>query len=497
MRLVYKDIAVGAEEDAVFTSAQVAEVANLGTLAQDISSPIIATLEPSAWFLDGTAQILTEDNMATLAFVSANISRADCTFDETPEIDIAFDAQYSSLGLTLRFSERLGDMCSEIEVIWYRAEKEIARGAYFPDALTYFCKNRVEAYDAVKIRLVKTWLPYSRARLEFVGFGITRAFDEKSLGLSSVSALQQIDPTNSTIPANAFDWELLSDDGVEYLFQFKQPIEVYADGLIGVYYIESATRRTATQYKINCADAIGLLETDTFAGGIYTNYDAITLIREICGDIPVYIESGFEGQTVSGYIPAGTKRREALRMVCFALMAIADTSASDGIKLFHLSVNIAEPIEKARTYYGTSISTSAAVTAVKVTAYSYTEGSGDKTIDFNGKKYAYTTTEYVANNPLATASDKTNVKEFKDITLVSDDIAQSIADYLMSWYMYRETHNLSFKLVDEMVGDYVSTVTDYGAAHNGIITRLTLKMSRITKATADIVGAIDGGGGTE
>lgn len=492
MKIVYKDIAVGADKDAEFASTDSSGLANVEVLATDVETPIISVFEGSTLFLDGSTQGLNNENSTQLAFVSANLSNGECGFSQVPEIDIAFDEQYSTLGLTLRFSPQLGDMCSEFEIIWYRAGAEVARQTFYPSALTYFCSNRVEAYDGVKVRLVKTWLPYTRARLEFVGFGITRTFGETELAMSSMSAIQEIDPTNSNMPTNTFDWELISKEAVDYIFQFKQPIELYADGLIGVYYIDTSTRRTATQYKINCVDAIGLLDSDTFEGGIYTNYDAVTLIRGICGDIPVYIDSSIEGKTVSGYIPAGTKRREALKMVCFALMVVADTSVSDGIKIFPIDFSSVESIEQSRTYYGTSISTSAAVTAVKVTSYTYAQGSEGNTVTHNGTKYSYTTKEYTAVNPLATASDKANVKEFKNMTLVSDGIAQSIADYLMAWYSYRDTHNASFKLLDEMVGERVSTTTDYGAPHMGVITKLTLKMSRITKASANIVGAING-----
>jgi len=491
MKVIYKDIAPGAAEDAEFSSASLMTMSQIDRLTEDLEMPLISTLEENGWPLDGSTALLSGANQGGIVVWSTALSDGETVFSTPPEIDIEFDNQYSSLGITLRFSQRIEDICSEVELIWYREGTEIARQTFYPDEASYYCESRVEAYDKVTVRFLKTWLPYKRMRLEFVGFGIMRTYGDSELSEGSLSTIQQIDPTMGSIPANTFDWELRSASHVEYLFQFKQAIEVWGDSFIGVYYVDDSTRHSKTRYSIKCTDAVGVLETDFFEGGVYTNYDAETLIREICGGFIVYWDEALAGRTVSGYIQPGTKRRDALKMVCQALCAVADTAKSDGIKVFPLKKENLRQIGGERTYYGTTIKTAAAVTAVKVIGYTYTEGTpgnNDKYITVGDKTYIYTETEYTARNPLATASDKANIKEYKN-TMIRDSDAQAVADYMLARHMERQSHNVSFILNDEdTLGDYAESTTDFGATHTGFITKMTIKLGGLTRADSIVTG---------
>jgi hypothetical protein len=296
-------------------------------------------------------------------------------------------------------------------------------------------------------------------------------------------------------------------------------------------FIKSAKRKSKTMWDIKSEDYIGLMDSIDFKGGIYENKDAFELIDEIfsVAKIPYIISGAFKNTSITGHIPY-TSCRDALMQVIFAIGAVADTSDYDKVKIFALNEEVSQEIPKRRIMQGQGFEKKSRVTAVELTAHSYTESEETKTVydakksgagknifvEFSeplydlaisdgtiiesgsnyaiigansstvltGKKYDHSKVIYRKENPFVLASDLENVVSIEDATLVS---SQNVDNVLESCYNYLvNTEQTNMKIIDgtkdqnTAVGDLISYETEY----------LGSKQGRITKQSFALVGGI-------
>lgn len=482
VKLIYEDLAVGAADDAAMSTEG----------AEKISSPDLlpygsgndkkyAVLEKNSWFLDGSRSLYDD---GAVSFWSAALSDADCAFDAPPTVTATFDEKYSSMGIYLRFGEF--NYCTEVVVRWYSGNTLLSEMTFYPNGANYFCENAVEAYNKVEIIFKKTNLPYWRARLDAVMFGIVREYVRSDL--RRVAVTQEINLISREMAQNVLDWSLSDKRGIDYMFQRRQAVSAF-DGstLIGTFYISTSDRKSAGLYDISCVDAIGVLDESTFPDSIYAGKNALELATEICEGFTVEMDAALRNKSVKGILQ-GKTRRQALQQLCFAIGAVADTSGTAGIKIFVPPTSGSTEIKEDRARTGGSLSTSAIVTAVKLTAHSYaTSGVGDSVM-INGTTYYDTKTVVTIANPNATAADKANVVDISDATLVSPNNVNEIAQRVFDFYMRRYTQRLKFRLEGESVGDFVSTVTPWGDTMTGNLTKATIVLSGIAVADAEVIG---------
>lgn len=478
MQLIYKDIAVGADADAAVIAPDALSICTPAQIAYGADVPRIATCERDMWALDGSFEL---HSAQVIPYWSTAISGADGAFESPPEITIAFDSQYTSLGISFRFSPNTGDYCCELTITWYRGDTQLDQKTFTPSGVAYFCAETVTAYNKVVIAFGKTNKPYRRVHLEQITFGVLRDFyaDE----LSEVKILQEVNLISAEVAINTLNWKLYSTADVEYLFQLKQPVEAYSNsGLIGVFYISGSKRSAARIYEISCQDAIGVLDGYNFQAKVYSSYSAVALINDIVGGaFELGIDRSFSTATVTGYLPAGT-RRAALQQVLFAIGAVCDTSGARAIRVFTPPTSYAS-IPDDRIYSGGTVDASAIVTAVRVTAHTYTAGSGangDDVIDVGGTKYVHTTAVTTISNPIVTATDKQNIVEVKDATLVSPANVAAVAQRVYDYYTRRSTLSTKIINVGEKPGDAVSLSTPWDKAVSGNITSMTTVLSTTT-----------------
>ena len=147
VRIVYQDIAAGAEDNARVTAPGAADFAQPDLLPFGGSGAAIASLEPYSWLLDESREIL--DGQA-IAYWSEAVSGPDGRFEEPPELIIDCDGRYTSPGLFLTFDMAAGDYCTALAVEWYRGGNRIAQGRFFPTGTEAFCAKTVEVYDREK-----------------------------------------------------------------------------------------------------------------------------------------------------------------------------------------------------------------------------------------------------------------------------------------------------------------------------------------------------------
>lgn len=470
--IVYKDIAVGSvEAGTVNASGGTAESDNTRILPGADTGRVL-TLEDNNWIFDGEGYRCYAET--EFAFWSNALSDANCVISPAPVITVAFSKQFSSMGVTLTFDALPGSWCSDINVKWYQGGTLKADADFTPSATMYFCEKRVESFDKIVLTLKKTAFPYRRAKLSQLLIGVVRTFEADEFRSASIT--NEMDETAIELPVSTFNWTLDSKKSVEYLFQLRQPVEVYNSGsLLGVYYIDDSSRTSGRMYKISCKDALGVLSDTAFAGGAYlSGISAKTLLVQLAAPFAVEFSEGLADATLKGVLSAGTMR-EAIQQVLFAWGVCLATDGGDTLRVFPLPSSPAE-IPKDRTFADTSVKTDSVVTEVQVTAHTYTENASGG-VEIGGVKYEDMQKVYSVQNPDVTASDRANVKKITNATLVSPDIGQQTAERVYARYAKRDTISARIVYSGEKLGDRVKIFTPWDTQLEGNVRKMEIKLS--------------------
>lgn len=487
VKLIYKDLALGADEDAAVTTTEAESFSNVAALPFGIEPGAVATGEPNGWGLSHDYKVKDKQ---PFAFWSIERSGADCTFSNPPAITLEFDEQYTATGLTIRFAPDAMDYCTEIGVTWYQDGRAKVSGTYYPDTPTFVVPETVAAFDKVVISFNKTSLPNKRAKVERIIMGVIREFESDEL--TGVSFVHEIDLISDTVPVNVMDAAFHSKDNVDFVFQRKQPVEGYNNGeLVGVYYIEQGTRTGARNYEIACQDAIGVLDMDEYNGGIWITDTALTtILAEVFGDTFKFeVAPEYAASTLRGFIEPGTKR-EALQQIAFALGACVDTSGTSAIKIFPSPSGTGAEIPAAKTYTGGEVEVADKVTEVTVTAYIIFDerpSDGQEYVELNGVQYRYYTETKHAYNPNVVSTDLQNKVKFDKSYLVNLSNAQRIADNILDYYMRRETYSFKHVMDGQKPGDRAVAALPWGGEANGNITRMSISVTGITVSDTEMV----------
>jgi hypothetical protein len=483
VKVVYQDTAPGAAEDASVTATSVDSVSDITLIPFGGDRGRYATFEPNWWTLDGTVDLYDDQDVA---YVSSVVSGNDCSFATAPTITVEFSDAITSLGV---YIEQAGvGFCNSVNVKWYASGLLLDSRNFVPDGPEYFCENTVSDYDEVQFTFNSMTHPGRKLRISRILFGIIRTFERDELRSGSARIVQQIDNSSRELPANTLDFKLSSKENVEYIFQTKQQMAAY-DGstLIGVFYVEDSNRQAENIYDITCVDAIGVLENDVFPDTYYNGATALSIAEAICGDFDVDMQADLQSVTLTGILYQ-QNRRTALQQLCFALGAVADTSGTDKIKIFTLGTPTPTVLDEHRLRPGGSVSKQSVVTAVKVTAHSYSTSGSGSGIVINGTTYYDTPTVTTVTNPDATASDKANVIEVSDCTLISPANVATIAQHLLDEVTRRNTHRVKFRLNGEEPGEYVQTVTPWETQFLGHYISGSITLSGFALTDAEVIG---------
>lgn len=488
-KLIYQDVSPGADTDAIVSASGSGSKSNTSLLPFGVVNPDFASLEMNKWGGTGAVKVYDGDS---IALVSSAMSGATGSFSSPPTLTINFAQNHTSLGVSFRFASNAMDYATSLTISWYQGATLLSQKTFASNATTYFCENTVTAYNKLVIAINATNLPYRYARIEQILFGLVREFDGYEIG--SVDILQQVNLISAELAINTLDWSLKSRSGVDFIFQLKQPVMAYnGNNLLGVFYISDKAKRTSEKsYEIPCIDAIGVLDGDTFTATMYSNKNAVTLMREIVnGAFELDIDPSFSAATVTGLIHDGS-RRSAFHQVAFAIGAMVDTAGTKKIRVRPAPTAVAS-IPESRVYVGGSVTQDAIVTAVIVTYHTYTQGSGssgDDVVTVGGVKYVHTTGTVRVNNPNVTSADKQNVKEVKEATLVNATNAAAVAARVYAYYQRRNTVSTKFVVSVEKPGDRVSVPTAWGDTMTGNIESMKIKLSNTT--AADITAKTEG-----
>lgn len=479
--ILYKDIAPGAAESASFSSSQASELSALSSLAEESEMTLFPTLEQNEWLLNG--QYITSASKS-VPFWSEMISDSSCFFVNPPSIRIELGGQYSSPGLTLIFGPHDEDYCPSFNIKWYQQNTLKAEANFSPTQNICFCHQNVVGFDSVVIKFYRTKLPYHYLKLYQIIFGCYRAYGMEDI--RSAKIVNQFNEVSLEVPVSTLNWELEGKEDINYMFQLKQPIEVKNDDcLIGIYYIDKYNRSSNHVYSIDCHDAIGILEESQFAGGVYTNFSAKQLLKDVIGsEFLVLFEEGIVDKNLNGILEKMSKR-EALQQIAFAWGVCLATDGSRGVRVFSLA-DSPEEISIDKTFTGTSVSTESIVTRVEVVAHTYMIDSSGP-IEINGSRYKDVQTVFSVTNPNVAENDKQREISIKNATLVSPNIGQETVERIYDFYTKR--NKLSTKIIWEKqwLGDCITLPNPWGSTYTGHLSKAELIVSNTMAANCEVL----------
>jgi hypothetical protein len=297
-----------------------------------------ATLEFNRWFLDGSQEIYRVSSNLTQGFVSNEVSNENGEFTIPPKITRVFSQAHNIKGISLRFDSRTGEVPRSVSVDFYY-NNILVDTLVGSDINTDEIAIRKDlTIDKMEIKVIKT-IPYRRARIEHVWFGI--AILIKNENINKVSVKSDIDPISRRLPIQTLNFSLIDFDrkydfenpvGIFYLMNLQIPTSVrfgYELDDKSVYWLDednyfltSTPKLKNGMAKFKCEKRLSQMN-DIFYKGVFNENKSLTdLIYDVASDAGIN-ESEFvideELNTIytSSALPT-IKQSSCLHMIAFA-----------------------------------------------------------------------------------------------------------------------------------------------------------------------------------
>lgn len=332
------------------------------------------------------------------------------------------------------------------------------------------------------------------------------------------------------LEADTLDITVLSESGTIRSFKKNDKVEYFRSGSrVGVYYLQSVTRVGPKLYTLSALSAVGLLIVRPHRGGIYTGQTVAEVVAEICGDIPVLVETVYRGIKLYGWLPIASAR-DSLVQVLFAIGAWLHTDENGTLRVQKLWDGAASIIGPGSVHAANiQVKYLDPVSAVAVTEHQYIAGTEDVTlfegtaqqgdvIEFDepahtltaegfailesGANYAVlsagtgklTGKSYVHNRRVVTRTVTEgvaeNVEPITDATLVSLVNSSAVAQRMAAYYACREQLTVDVNPAAEHAGHVVSLWNEWDKQQTlACIASRETKISGLLKSrTSALVG---------
>lgn len=386
VELKYGLFDVTAADDSTQTCTDVQPFADVTVLnTPDLDSLSVkpwATLETNQWLLDGSKRVFPDEpEKEIFGLWSLSQSGDDCNFAAPITLICDFTEPHTTVGITFIFREDSYEYANKVKIEYY-SSNGIEEKIFHPDRPTYFASGLAENYTKIVCTFYGTSLPNRYLKLTEIKFGAVKIFDDDSV--ISAQILEEIDPTGAELSINTLeftayttDFALLDPNGVYAALQQRQAIGTKVDGSdFGTFFLDEPESEDDDTTTFKCIDFVGVIDTTTFMGGIYSNKLVGELVTEIMTSAEMLsseysLDSSLSTKRVSGYIPICT-HREALQQVAFAIGAIVDCSRGKAIKIYPQSTATKGTITHDDKFDGHKVKMTSLVTGVEVTAHRYT-----------------------------------------------------------------------------------------------------------------------------
>lgn len=184
------------------------------------------------------------------------------------------------------------------------------------------------------------------------------------------------------VPADIEDYQkILTAEGLVFCGRYNYdiraipygtPVRFYVGSRIaGLYYLSSIDRTGRETFKLSCVSAVGLMDKQWHAGGVYTGERFDWLVADIVGpEYDYIIESDVASLQVYGWLPYATKRAN-LHQLLLAYGVNITKSDIGGMLFTFIKATDFYPIPSERVYEGGSVLYGEPASRVEVIEHAY------------------------------------------------------------------------------------------------------------------------------
>lgn len=176
---------------------------------------LYATLEHNIWVLNGTFEILPdEEPYGENGYISDVISGDDGSFSTYPTITISFGSVFSALipGLTITWSETYGEYASSFRITAYNGQTQTAQEVVEGNSsITSVVYVDIQNYDRITIEVLAWNIPNRRARVERVMVGIEKTYTKTDL--MGFENTMMVDLLSAELPVSEITFQISNLNG--------------------------------------------------------------------------------------------------------------------------------------------------------------------------------------------------------------------------------------------------------------------------------------------
>lgn len=315
---------------------------------------------------------------------------------------------------------------------------------------------------------------------------------------------------------------------------YGTPVRFYSDNrIVGLFYCESVDRQGVDLFKINCVSAIGLMDKQRHAGGVYTGISFEALLADIIGDYDYKVEPDVASLQVYGWLPYST-RRSNLHQLLLAYGVNLTKSDTGGMLFTFLKAVDSYDIPSSRIFDSGSVTYGEPASRVEVIEHGYhylpsveyemlydTKGeSVDHTIvTFDkpiypdtlmvedggtieilergvnyavingvgvlmGKPYVHTTKRLTNDNPIATTEKIVTVE---DATLITMANAENCLSRISEYYFNATTVRNSIIVEGEKTGRRYSFENAFRDYTNAFMSKMSTTVSSFLRSECEYI----------
>lgn len=182
------------------------------------------TLEHNQFILDNNSKHILGGASYGLyqGYVSGSVSDSDGYFLTPPVLSVTYDTTYDLAGVSLNFDEVRGDYCSEVRIVAYLSGAKVHDVTYDNLSIFFTSTQGVPNHDLLEVHFLRTSLPYKRVKLSYIGFGITKIYDDSVL--INTEQNRKVDILSTVLPVGDFSFTFL-DTSNEY--NPENPVGLY------------------------------------------------------------------------------------------------------------------------------------------------------------------------------------------------------------------------------------------------------------------------------
>lgn len=262
--------------------------------------------------------------------------------------------------------------------------------------------------------------------------------------IRNLSFSPETDITGSSLPVNQFFVEIKTTDVIGVginAYLYDDDGDMWAK-----YWITESVVVDEGWYKVTAQSIILLLDRFTLPAVVYSGESVTNVLNTIFATISavypsetVYtLDSALASATVTGYCPEQTAR-DRLLWVIFSIGGYLKTYFNEYAEIVKLDTTLTAIPENV-TFWKPEISYGDYVTAVKVRAYTYTQGTPQATdtwVTDGTNYYIQTYQDFTLTNPDIPITVTDNVVFIDKVTLVNQSNAATILGVLSQYYFKR------------------------------------------------------------